>query len=148
MCSLKNDLRLAIIPSVIKRHGFYFHQYELEKFSFAVCVLLRNRIFWKELQRNMFELRPNCVMTVVTTLFLLTTKWPVWLLYGNQSIHFHCKTTRPISIWRGHVMLLRSGSFDFMMLRNFNRSFYTATRPLLCIGKKLTGFYVKRAQWC
>ena len=45
MCILKNDLRLATIPNLIKRHGFYFHEYELEKFSFAVCELLRNRIF-------------------------------------------------------------------------------------------------------
>ena len=59
MCSLKNDLRLATIPNVMKRHGFCFHQYELEKFSFVVRVLLRNRIFSKELQRNIFELRPN-----------------------------------------------------------------------------------------
>ena len=46
----------------------------------------------------------------------LRPKWPVWLLYGTQSIHFHCKTTRPISIWRGHVMMLRSGIFDFLFL--------------------------------
>ena len=78
--------------------------------------------------------------------FFSLLKWPVWLLYGNQSIHFHCKTTRPVSIWRGHVMMLRSGLFDFMMLKNFNRSFYTAARPLLCIGKQLTGFYVKRTR--
>ena len=45
MCSLKSDLRLATIPNITKRDEFYFHQYELEKFSFAVCVLLRNRIF-------------------------------------------------------------------------------------------------------
>ena len=63
MCSLKNDLRLATIPNVIKRHGFCFHQYELEKFSFVVSVLLRNRIFSKELQRNIFELRSNWVTT-------------------------------------------------------------------------------------
>ena len=44
MCSIKNDLRLATIPNVIKRHGLYFPQYELEKFSFAVHVLLRNKI--------------------------------------------------------------------------------------------------------
>ena len=74
-------------------------------------------------------------------------KWPAWLLYGNQSIHFHCKTTQPVSIWQGHVMMLRSGLFDFMMLRNFKRFFYTAARPLLCIEKQLTGFSVKKTHW-
>ena len=40
-------------------------------------------------------------------------------------------------------MMLRSGLFDFMMLRNFKRFFYTAARPLLCIEKQLTGFSVR-----
>ena len=41
-------------------------------------------------------------------------------------------------------MMLKSSLFDFIMLMSFNRSFYTAARPLLCIGKQLTGFCVKR----
>ena len=135
MCSIKNDLRLATIPNVIKRHGLYFPQYELEKFSFAVHVLLRNKIVWKELQRNMFELRPNWVTTVMTTLFLLTTKMTNVTFLWKPIHPFPLQNNSTCFDMTRTLMMLRSGLFDFMMLKNFNRSFYTAARPLLCIGK-------------